>query len=62
MKKLIYILAIALSAVSGLILLGLAGAADNGATMQWIIPRAAAALVCMVIFAGVAHIAKVRRK
>lgn len=62
MKKLIYILAIVLSAVSGLLLLGLAGAADNGSPMQWTIPRAVAALVCMVIFAGVAHITKIMRK
>lgn len=62
MRKLVYILAIALSAVSGFILLGLAGAADNGSPMQWTIPRAVIALACMVIFAGVAHIAKIRRK
>lgn len=62
MQKLIYISAIALSAVSGFLLLGLAGAADNGSPMQWTIPRAVVALVCMVIFAGVAHIAKIRRK
>lgn len=60
MKKLIYILTIILSAVSGFILLGLAGAADSGAPMQWIIPRAIIAGVCMAIFAGVAHIAKQR--
>lgn len=62
MKKLVYILTIVISAVSGFILMGLAGAADNGSPMQWTIPRAVIALVCMVIFAGVAHIAKVRRK
>lgn len=62
MRKLIYYIIIVLSAVSGFILLGLAGAADNGAAMQWTIPRAVVALVCMVIFAGVAHIAKVWRK
>lgn len=62
MKKLIYISAIVLSAASGFLLLGLAGAADNGAAMQWTIPRAVIALVCMVIFAGVAHITKIRRK
>lgn len=62
MRKLIYYIAIVLSAVSGLLLLGLAGAADNGSPMQWTIPRTVVALVCMVIFAGVAHIVKVRRK
>lgn len=62
MKQFIYIFFVALSAVFGLLLLGLAGAADNGSPMQWIIPRAVAALVCMVILAGVAHIVKVRRK
>lgn len=62
MRKLIYYIAIILSTVSGFLLLGLAGAADSGRSMQWIIPRAVVALVCMVIFAGVAHIAKVRRK
>ena len=60
MKRLIYIFFIVLSAASGLILLGLAGAADNGAPMQWITPRAIVAGVCMIIFAGVAHIAKQR--
>lgn len=62
MYKLIYYIAIALSTVSGLILLGLAGAADNGKPMQWIIPRSVIALVCMVVFAGVAHVTKLRRK
>lgn len=62
MKKLIYISAIVLSAVSGFVLLGLAGAADNGSPMQWTIPRAVAALVCMAVFAGVSHVTKVRRK
>ena len=60
MNQLIYIFSTVLSAASGLILLGLAGAADSGAPMQWIISRAVVALVCMVIFAGVAHIAKQR--
>lgn len=62
MQKLIYISAIILSTVSGFLLLGLAGAADSGSPMHWIVPRAVIALVCMVIFAGVAHITKVRRK
>jgi len=62
MRKFIFIVFAVLSAVSGLLLLGLAGAADNGSPMQWIIPRAVIALVCMVVFAGVAHVAKVRRK
>lgn len=62
MRKLIYYIAIAISAASGLILLGLAGATDNGSPTEWTIPRAVVALVCMVIFAGVAHIAKIRRK
>ena len=60
MNQLLYILSAVLSAVSGFILLGLAGAADNGAPMQWIVPRAILAGVCMIIFAGVAHIAKQR--
>ena len=60
MNQLIHIFSVVLSAVSGFILLGLAGAADNGAPMQWIIPRAIVAGVCMAIFAGVAHIAKQR--
>lgn len=60
MNQLIYIFSVVLSAVSGFILLGLAGAADSGASMQWIIPRAIVAGVCMIIFAGVAHIAKQR--
>ena len=58
MNQLIHIFPVVLSAVSGFIMLGLAGAADNGAPMQWIIPRAIVAGVCMIIFAGVAHIAK----
>lgn len=58
MRKLIYYIAIAISAVSGFILLGLAGAADNGSPTEWTIPHAVVALVCMVIFAGVAHITK----
>lgn len=62
MCKMIHHLAITLFAVSGLILLGLAGAADTGSPIQWIIPRAVVALVCMMIFAGVAHVIKVRRK
>ena len=61
MNQLIYIFSVVLSAASGLILLGLAGAADSGAPLQWIIPRAVIAGVCMIIFAGVAHIAKQRR-
>ena len=61
MNQLIYIFSTVLSAASGLILLGLAGAADSGAPLQWIIPRAVIAGVCMIIFAGVAHIAKQRR-
>lgn len=60
MNQLIYIFSVILSAVSGLLLLGLAGAADNGAPLQWIVPRAVIAGVCMAIFAGVAHIAKQR--
>ena len=60
MNKLFYIFSAVLSAVSGFILLGMAGAADNGAPMQWIIPRAIIAGVCMIIFEGVAHIAKQR--
>lgn len=60
MNQLTYIFSVVLSTASGLILLGLAGAADNGAPMQWIIPRAIVAGVCMIIFAGVAHIAKQR--
>ena len=60
MNQLIYIFSAVLSAASGFILLGLAGAADNGASMQWIIPRAIGAGVCMIIFSGVAHIAKHR--
>lgn len=62
MHKLIYYIAIALSTVSGLVLLGLAGAADSGAPMQWIVPRAIGAGVCMIIFSGVAHVTKIRRK
>lgn len=58
MCKLIYYIAIILSTVSGFLLLGLAGATDNGDPMQWIVPRAVVALVCMVVFAGVAHVAK----
>ena len=61
MIQIIYIFSVILSTASGFILLGLAGAADNGAPMQWIIPRAVIAGVCMIIFAGVAHIAKQRR-
>ena len=60
MNQLIYIFSVVLSAASGFILLGLAGAADSGAPMQWIIPRAIDAGVCMIIFACVAHIAKQR--
>lgn len=60
MRKFIYIFSVILSAASGFILLGLSGAADNGAPMQWIMPRAIIAGVCMIIFAGVAHIAKQR--
>lgn len=60
MNQSIYIFSVVLSAVSGFILLGLAGAADNGAPMQWIIPRAIVSVICMIIFAGVAHIAKQR--
>ena len=60
MTHFIYIFSIVLSAASGFILLGLAGASDNGASMQLIIPRAVIAGVCMIIFAGVAHIAKQR--
>ena len=60
MNQLIYIFSVVLSAVSGFILLGLAGAADSGVPMQWIVPRAIIAGVCMAIFAGVAHIAKQR--
>ena len=61
MNKLFYIFSVVLSTASGFVLLGLAGAADNGAPMQWIVPRAIIAGVCMIIFAGVAHIAKQRR-
>lgn len=60
MNQLIYIFSIVLSAASGFVLLGLAGAADNGAPMQWGMPRAIIAGVCMIIFSGVAHIAKQR--
>ena len=60
MNKLFYIFSVILSAASGFILLGLAGAADSGASMQWVMPRAVIAGVCMIIFAGVAHIAKQR--
>lgn len=60
MNQTIYIFSAFLSAASGLILLGIAGAADNGAPMQWIMPRAIIAGVCMIIFSGVAHIAKQR--
>lgn len=60
MRQFIYIFSTVLSAVSGFILLGLAGAADSGASMQWIIPRAIVTGVCMIIFAGVAHIVKQR--
>ena len=60
MAKFIYYAAI-VGAVSSLVLLfGVAGASDTGASMQWIIPRAVIADVCMIIFAGVAHIAKQR--
>lgn len=62
MCKLIHYISIALSAVSGFLLLGLAGAADNGSPMQWIIPRAVIAFAFMAVFAGVAHVTKVRRK
>ena len=41
MNQIIYIFSVVLSAVFGFILLGLAGASDTGAPMQWIIPRAA---------------------
>ena len=60
MNQLIYIFSVILSTASGFILLGLAGAADNGAPMQWISPRAVIAGVCMIILEGVAHIAKQR--
>ena len=60
MAKFIHYAAI-VGAVSSLVLLfGVAGASDTGAQMQWIIPRAVIAGVCMIIFEGVAHIAKQR--
>ena len=60
MSKFIHYTAIAGGVASLILLLGLAGASDTGAPMQWIIPRAIGAGVCMIIFEGVAHIAKQR--
>lgn len=60
MAKFIYYAAIVGSVASFVLLLGLAGASDTGASMQWIIPRAIVAVVCMILFASVAHIAKQR--
>ena len=60
MAKFIHSAAIVGGVASLILLLGVAGASDTGASMQWIIPRAIGAGVCMIIFAGVAHIAKQR--
>ena len=60
MSKFIHYAAIVGGVVSLVLLFGVAGASDIGAPMQWIIPRAIIAGVCMIIFAGVAHIAKQR--
>lgn len=60
MAKFIHYAAIVGCVASFVLLLGLAGASDTGAPMQWIMPRAIIAGVCMIIFAGVAHIAKQR--
>lgn len=58
MRKLIYYIAIALSPVSGLLLLGLAGASDTGAPMTDILPRAVLYLGCFVLFSVLSHAAK----
>ena len=60
MEKFIHYAAIFGAVASFVLLLGLAGASDTGAPMQWIIPRAVIVGVCMIIFEGVAHIAKQR--
>lgn len=60
MRKFIYYVAIVGAVVSLIFLFGVAGASDTGAPMQWIMPRAIIAGVCMIIFACVAHIAKQR--
>ena len=60
MVKFIHYAAIIGAIASFVLLFGVAGASDTGAPMQWIIPRAVIAGVCMIIFEGVAHIAKQR--
>ena len=60
MVKFIHYTAIVGGVASFVLLFGVAGASDTGAPMQWIMPRAIIAGVCMIIFAGVAHIAKQR--
>lgn len=58
MNQLIYIFSIVLSAASGFILLGLAGASDTGAPMADILPRAMLCLVCFGICSVLSHAAK----
>ena len=60
MAKFIHYAAIVGAVASLVLLFGVAGASDTGAHMQWIIPRAIGAGVCMIIFAGGAQIAKQR--
>ena len=60
MTKFIHYAAIVWAVSSLILLFGVAGASDTGAPMQWIMPRAIIAGVCMIIFAGVTHIAKQR--
>ena len=60
MAKFMHYAAIVGGVASLVLLFGVAGASDTGASMQWIIPRAVIVGVCMIIFAGVAHIAKQR--
>lgn len=60
MAKFIHYAAVVVAVASLILLFGVAGASDTGAPMQWIMPRAIIAGVCMIIFAGVAHIAKQR--
>ena len=60
MAKFIHYAAIVGAVASLVLLFGVAGASDTGAPIQCIIPRAIGAGVCMIIFAGVAHIAKQR--
>ena len=60
MSKFIHYAAIVGAVASFVLLFGVAGASDTGAPMQWIIPRAVIAGVCMIILEGVAHIAKQR--